>query len=388
MSPNREHVKSPVSTAGKSGRCFEKPAKECNGQIRALLEPKSDEKALVARACRFLALSFSMLLLIALSAPLQARAAAPEYEIKLATLAPENSSLMQIFNEMNAELLKETGGKVGFKMFPGFVLGDEEDVLRKLRIGLVHAAVFTTSALTDINPNLRALQVPFLFNNYKEVDYVMGKLDSDLKRGFSDKGFEILGWPEIGFIYFMSTTPIKSLEDLKGKKVWAKANAPMSQAIIEKSGVSTVAINTPDVHMALQTNLLDVVYNSPYYALVTQWNTQIKYFTDLPLTYIGGALMIDKKVFSKLPAPLQETTRKVCATYLSRLTEKTRKDNAEALELILKRGVQKVTPDAAQVEEFKKLSAAAMNEMDPKFLPKDTLSKIKTWLAEYRSHAQ
>jgi len=345
------------------------------------------DKTLVARACRFLALGFSVLL-IAFVAPLRAQAAAPEHEIKLATMAPENSTLMQVFNEMNAELLKETGGKVGFKMFPGFVLGDEEDVLRKLRIGLVHAAVFTTTGLTDINPDLRGLQVPFLFGNYEEVDYVAEKMDEDLKRGFSNRGFEILGWPELGFIYFMSTTPIAGLEDLKGKRVWAKANAPMSQAIIEKAGVSTVAINTPDVLMALQTNLLDVVYNSPYYALVTQWNTQIKYFTDLPLTYIGGALMVDKKVFAKLPAPLQETMKKVCAAHLRRLTERTRKDNADALELIFKRGVKKVTPDAAQVEGFKKLSESAMNDLDPKFLPRDTSARIKTWLAEYRSRPQ
>jgi len=50
---------------------------------------------------------------------------------------------MKIFNDMNAELLKESGGKVGFKMFAGFALGDEDDVLRKLRAGMVHAASFT-----------------------------------------------------------------------------------------------------------------------------------------------------------------------------------------------------------------------------------------------------
>jgi TRAP-type C4-dicarboxylate transport system substrate-binding protein len=348
---------------------------------------RSVDKELTARVCRFLALGFSVLL-IALGTALQAQAAPPAHEIKLATMAPENSTLMQVFNEMNAELLKETGGKVGFKMFPGFVLGDEEDVLRKLRIGLVHAGVFTTTALTDINPDLRGIQVPFMFNTYGEVDYVTEKLDADFKRGFSERGFEILGWPELGFIYFMSTTPVAGLEDLKGKRVWAKANAPMSQAIIERAGVATVAINTPDVLMALQTNLLDVVYNSPYYALVTQWNTQIKYFTDLPLTYIGGALMIDKKVYAKLPPPMQETLKRVCGSHLRRLTERTRKDNADALELILKKGVKKITPDGAQVEGFKKLSDSAMNDLGPKFLPPDVLAKIKTWLAEYRSRPQ
>jgi TRAP-type C4-dicarboxylate transport system substrate-binding protein len=300
-------------------------------------------------------------------------------------MAPENSSLMQVFNEMNAELLKETGGKVGFKMFAGFVLGDEEDVLRKLRIGMVHAAAFTSSALTEVNHDLRAFLVPFLFDNYQEIDYVMGKFDQDLKRGFGERGFEVLGWPELGFLYFMSTTPIASLSDVKGKKVWGKSNAPMLQAIMEKVGGSTVAISAPDVLMALQTNLVEVVYNSPYYALITQWYTQVKYLTDAPVSYVGGALVVDKKFFAKIPGPLQDTTRKVCGKYLKRLNEQTRKDNADALEIIYKRGVKKVTPDAEQIKGFKDLSDSAMASLGPKQFPMATLQKIQTELAEYRA---
>lgn len=324
------------------------------------------------------------LLILPLLAPLAAWSAPPEYEIKLATLAPENSTLMKIFNDMNAELLKESGGKVGFKMFAGFALGDEDDVLRKLRAGMVHAASFTMGALTDINPDLRVLQVPFLFDNYQEVDHVLGKLDADLRRGFSERGFEILGWPELGFLYFMSTRPVASLNDLKGKKVWARANAPMSQAFTEKVGVSTVAIGAPDVLMALQTNLVDVVYNSPYYAVVTQWNTQVKFLTDLPLAYVGGALLIDKRVFTKMPAPLQEVLKRVCGKYARLIGERTRQDNNEAMNLIFTKGVKRITPGAQQVEEFKKMSDETMASLDQKVLSPATLKNVKGILAEYR----
>jgi TRAP-type transport system periplasmic protein len=312
-------------------------------------------------------------------------AGAAEYEIKLAAMAPENSSLMHVFNEMNTELLKETGGKVGFKIFAGFVLGDEEDVLRKLRVGMVHAAAFTSSALTDVNPDLRAILVPFLFDNYQEVDHILGKLEPDLKGGFSERGFEVLGWPELGFLYFMSTTPISNLNDIKGKKVWGKSNAPMLQAIMEKIGVSMVAINAPDVLMALQTNLVEVVYNSPYYALITQWYTQIKYLTDAPAIYVGGVLVIDKKFLAKIPVPLQETLKKVCAKHLKRLVEQTRKDNAEALEIIYKRGVKKVTPDLSQLKGFKEITDEAMAGMGAKAFPISTYQKIQAELAQYRA---
>ena len=333
-------------------------------------------------------LIISVLLLTVLLWPTAGEAAAPEFEIKLATLAPENSSLMQIFHEMNAELLKETGGKVGFKIFSGFVLGDEEDVLRKLRVGMVHAATFTGPALTSLNTGMRVLQIPFLFNNYQEVDYVMARMDGDLKRGFSERGFEILGWSELGFLYYMSTTPVANLGDVKGKKVWARSNAPMLDVIMQKAGVSPVAINAPDVLIALQTKLVQVVYNSPYYALVTQWNTQIKYITDVPISYIGGALVMDKKTFARIPASLQEKMKMVCGKHMRLLTERTRKDNADALEIILKRGVRRIVPATQEVEAFKDLGTRAMADLGPKYFPQEILSKVKAALAEYRAVSQ
>lgn len=327
-----------------------------------------------------------LLLLLSMAAP--ARAAQPKYQIKLATMAPENSSLMHIFTAMNAELLKETHGQLEFRMYAGFVLGDEADVLRKLRIGLVQAAAFTDTALTDLNPQLRVLQVPFLFNNYREVDYVLGHMQGALKKRFAKKGFVVLGWPELGFIYLMSKQPIAGLADLKGKKVWAQANAPMAQALISKAAVSTVAITAPDVLMALQTNLLDVVYNSPYYAVVTQWYTQLKYFTDLPLSYIGGALLINKRTFDRLPPNLQQTLTRVCAKYTRELVEKTRQDNAEAIRVILQRGMQKVTPTPSQVKTLRKLSHEAMSGLSPRILSQQDLKQVEAELAAYRAGHQ
>jgi TRAP-type C4-dicarboxylate transport system substrate-binding protein len=312
-------------------------------------------------------------------------AADPEYEIKLATLAPENSSLMRIFKAMNSDLLEETEGRVGFKIFSGFALGDERDVFRKLRIGLIHAATFTSTFLSHTNPDMRILQVPFLFNSYQEVNYILDEEREYLNQGFSRRGYEILGWSEVGFIHIMSTVPISNVPDLKGKKVWARANSPMANAVFAKAQVSPVSIGTPDVLIALQTNLLEVVYNSPYYALITQWYSRIKYINDLPLAYIGGALIISKKALSRLSPQLQETVKRVCRKHLQLLTEKTRKDNAQALSVIYKRGVKKITPDQKESEGFKEIWNQAIEDIDPKLLSRDYLNAIKVKLEEYRA---
>jgi TRAP-type C4-dicarboxylate transport system substrate-binding protein len=327
----------------------------------------------------------ALILFLLLLGSLPSEAAELQHEIKLATLAPENSTLMKIFREMDSAVRKETEGRVGFKLFAGFALGNERDIFRKLRFGLIQGATFSANFLADINPDIRTLQVPFLFNNYQEVDYVLEKMVGEFNQSFSKQGYQVLGWSEIGFIHIMSTIPITKVEDLKGKKVWSTANAPLANAVFDKAQASPVAIGGPDVLVALQTNLVEVVYNSPYYALVTQWYTQVKYMNDLPLAYIGGALLVSNKIFSRLSSQDQEITRKLCMKYTRLLTERTRKDNDEALKIILSRGVKNIPLAPGELESFKEILDQAVLEVDPKSLPRDTLQKIRAALKEYRA---
>jgi TRAP-type C4-dicarboxylate transport system substrate-binding protein len=326
-----------------------------------------------------------LVLICALFSSTPAQGGQVQFEIKLATLAPENSSLMKIFQDMNSELQKETDGRVGLQLFSGFVLGEERDIFRKLRIGLLHAATFTSTFLVNMNPDIRAIQVPFLFNNYEEVDYVLEKMADEFNKMLAKKGYQILGWTEVGFIYVMTTVAIKTVEDLKGKKVWTSADSSMANAVFEEAQTSPVTIAASDILVALQTDLVEIVFNSPYYALVTQWYTRIQYIIDVPLAYIGGALIIDNKVFSRLSPRDQETTKRVSAKYVRRLTLRTRKDNQEALEVMLKRNVKKIQLQPAELERFKQLLNEAIRDLDPAVLPRDAFRKVQTTLEHYRA---
>ena len=54
-----------------------------------------------------------------------------QYTIKFATLAPEGSTWMNVMKEYDKAIRNESGGRLGFKIYPGAVQGDEKDVLRK-----------------------------------------------------------------------------------------------------------------------------------------------------------------------------------------------------------------------------------------------------------------
>ena len=70
-----------------------------------------------------------------------AHAAEKSVIIKLATLAPEGSSWMKTFHALNKEVMEKTNNQVQFKVYGGGVMGDEVDILRKMKIGQIQAAI-------------------------------------------------------------------------------------------------------------------------------------------------------------------------------------------------------------------------------------------------------
>ncbi|MDE2734408.1 MAG: TRAP transporter substrate-binding protein DctP, partial [Gemmatimonadota bacterium] len=135
-------------------------------------------------------------------------AAQPNHLLKIATLAPEGSSWAKVLRTIDADVRRETNGNVGFKIYPGGVQGDEKVVLRKMRIGQLHGGNFGGQGVSQTLPDVLALQMPFLFDSYAEVDYVLEKMDAFYRQGYEERGYVFLGWADIGFVHILSQQPV------------------------------------------------------------------------------------------------------------------------------------------------------------------------------------
>ena len=280
--------------------------------------------------------------------------------IKIATLAPEGSSWIQTFADLNAAVKKKTNNAVRFKIYPGGVLGDEKDMRRKMHVGQIQGAVLTSAGLSGIFREMDVFQIPFLFENYDEVDYVVEKMDAFFRNGFADKGYILLGWSEGGFIRLMSTAPMSSLDDLRKAKVWIWEEAPMAKPIFDAAKISAIPLSLPDVLVGLQTGLVNVVYAPPSSAISLQWFTKTKYMTDVPLMYLIVAVVVKKNVFKKLSPAEQQTLLELCPKYMAKLKLEIRKENQDAIRVMTKHGVKLVKPSEDQIAEFKKVGAQAI----------------------------
>ena len=63
--------------------------------------------------------------------------------VKLGTLAPEGSSWHQIIRDLAEDWRTLSGGALDVRIYPGGTAGDEPDMVRKMKIGQLHAAALT-----------------------------------------------------------------------------------------------------------------------------------------------------------------------------------------------------------------------------------------------------
>jgi TRAP-type C4-dicarboxylate transport system substrate-binding protein len=333
-------------------------------------------------ACLYTATAVLLLYVTLLLAPPSA-CGQPPTVIKLATLAPEGSAWIQVLKAAADETQQKTGNAVQFKIYPGGVMGDERDMVRKMHIGQIHAAMLSSASLASLYPEIDALQIPFLFSSYPEADFVVGKMEAGFKAGLEKNGYVALGWSEAGFVYLMSTVPVDTLELLRKAKVWIWNDSPMAKAIFEEAEVMGVPLSIADVLVGLQTGLVEVVYAPPSVAVALQWFTRVKFVTDAPLNYMLGGLVARKEAFDKIDPLHQAVVKEVFQRHSTRLREAIRAENQEALSVMQKQGIKLLTPGEAQIADYKAISEKAMQrESSHKYSPQ-TRQTVSSWQKAY-----
>ena len=309
--------------------------------------------------------------------------------IKMAAIAPQGTNIANVFEEIGKQVWEKTNHEVALKIYWGGVQGDEKDVLRKMRLGQLHGGSFMGPALGTIVPEVRVTEIPYVFWNYGEVDYVRSQLESSMTKQFADKGFVVLGWMDLGFVYTFSKVPIVSLEVARKQKWWTMEGDPMGRAIFEALGIAPISLSLSDVATALSTNLIDCAPSTPFGAVAFRWYTRFKYMSDLPSTSILGATLINKDIWDKISPGSQKIILDIARKEHEKIVSTIRQDNAKSLVLLKKSGVHVVRSDEGNAKDGDYILAAAKKVregMVGKLYSRELLNRTLALVEEYRKN--
>jgi TRAP-type transport system periplasmic protein len=225
--------------------------------------------------------------------------------IKLATIVPKDSAYYDILSAMGATWERLSGGEIKLRIYAGGAVGDESDIVRKMNLGQFQAAAISGGGLPDFIPELRALQMPMMFASNEERDYVGTRIHPKLERLAEERGYKILAWAPTGWLYFFTTSPVVTPDDLRPLAIFAWAGNSGYIEAWKAGGFRPVPLPVHEILPALQTGLIDAVSVPPLAALSFQWFSLANHMTDVRWVPLEGAIVMPLKVWQEIPADMR-----------------------------------------------------------------------------------
>jgi TRAP-type transport system periplasmic protein len=314
-------------------------------------------------------------------------AAAQQVVVKMATLVPEGSSWHQILKETFEKWKVASGGRVIVRIYPGGVAGDDADVVRKMRLGTLNAAVLTEVGIAEIEKSVYALGIPMAFASYDEVDHVLEKMRPALEAKLEARGFVALNWLDGGWNHFFTQKPVATPDDLKALKLMTTANDAQGEEIYKAAGFRPVPLPAPEISTALQTGLINAIQVPPQVAVITQYYTHAKYMTDLNWLLLLGATVISKSTWEQVPADVRPALLEAAREAGRRLRAEIRQSADRDVEAMKKRGLVVVPVDAHGRELWRKAAEGVYPRIRGTVVPADAFDEALRYRDDYRRHA-
>jgi len=312
-------------------------------------------------------------------------ARADNVELRIASLAPSGSPWMEVLDKAAAEVKDKTAGRVTLKYFEGGQQGDERDFVRKIKLGQLDGAAVTAVGLSMIDESIRVLELPMMFESAEELDYVADKMWPYFQKKFEKKGFKLNDRGEVGWIYFLSKSEVKSLDDLKGQKLWLWGDDQLVGAVFKKLGLNGVPLGVPEVDAALTSGKINACYGSPVAAVALQWYSKIKFMTSMPMSFAIGATVISIDAYKKLSADDAKTVEAIGTANAKKLRKTIRKANEDAKGTMSRKGVTVSQTPVAMVDTFTKQATDMWNDLAGKIYSKEELDMVLKARDEYRA---
>ena len=312
-----------------------------------------------------------------------------QIQIKIATLAPQNSEWAEKFQKGSIEIQERTENRVKLKFYWGGAQGNAKKILQKIKIRQLHGGTFSPTDFQEVYPDLNIYGLPFLFKDFDEVDYVRDRVDNQLEQGFKNLGFNTYGFAGGGFAYILSNEPIREYEDLKNKKIWLPQGDLISYEAMRSLNLLPVPLPMTDVLTGLQTGLIDIVAIPPVVALALQWHTKISYITRVPVLYAMGFLAIDSKMINRINTDDRKVLNEVISRIYSEVDSNSQQDSENAYEALSKIGIQEIQFDGDEYQKLTDLLEEPTKKMaNDGFYSLKLFNEIKMYIDDFRKSSE
>ena len=324
-------------------------------------------------------------LLLAVVFALAPEPSAAKVTIKLATLAPDGSPWHELLKDMAASWRELSDGQVRMKIYAGGVAGDELDVLRKMRIGQLNAAAFTSLGLGGITAASRALIIPRMIRSERELDAVMRVVAPRLSERMAAKGILALGWADTGWVRFFVPRPITTVDEVRKVKLFVWSGDREAVSLWKQARFNVVPLPATEIMTGLQTGLINAFDAPASIAFLSQWWRHTPVMLDMKWAGFPGAIVVMKKTWDRVPESLRPKLESEARKTAAAMQTQARRLDDDAIKAMTKRGLKVLTPSTQELAAWDSEVEAVYPKLRGDYVEKEFFDLVKATVEEVRA---
>ncbi|MFT7402947.1 MAG: tripartite ATP-independent transporter DctP family solute receptor [Hydrogenophaga sp.] len=256
------------------------------------------------------------------------------------------------------EMEKGTQGRYKCQQFPSSALGGEREQIEAVQLGTQDLVNTSTGPLGNFVPEVRIVDIPFLFRDYDHARKVMdGPIGQDLQKKMAAKGLINLAWTENGFRHMTnSKRSINSAEDASGLKMRTMENKVHMEGY-KTFGILPTPMPFPELFTALQQGTVDGQENPIPVILASKFSQVQKHLSLTGHVYSPAAIILSPAVWNKLSAADKVVFTEAAKKGAAAQRKKVNDDEASGIAQLRAEGMQVI--EKVNGESFRKAVAPA-----------------------------
>ena len=306
-------------------------------------------------------------------------------EVRLGSPLPRNSDWGRTLDRIAGEWGRVTNNEVRLRVIHDGLEGGDTKMLSSLNSNSIQAALFTSTALSEICPSIMTLSAPFLIRNNEEFDLVLKETLPLLEEQIQRNNFVVIAWSKAGWVYVFSREPVFTPDDLRRQRIATSPEVKDVNTAFRTMGFNLVEVDMVDMGTRLANNTINAIYLLPEAIAPLGLHRHLRNYLDMPIAPFAGAIVMNRVTWNRLTPRQQQDLIRVTQGIATEFDAQMARTAANAVTAMQRDGLTVNKPTPAQQELWR----ADMNRATPMLLgttyDRDLYNRINRLLENYRN---
>jgi len=248
-------------------------------------------------------------------------------------MAADNSALhvtAMVFEELIEDY---SDGRIQAEIYPNAQLGNDSEMADLVVSGALDGFVTSINLVTNYAPRLRALILPYMFENNTNFRKARDTMWDDFNDYCVERAnMRLITMWDSGYRHVMSRKPVNELSDLKKLK-FRVPPSPIMVEMVKSWGISPTPVEWSELFNAMQLGVVDAFECDNSVLISARMNEVVKYITNNDHILQVSVLMMSEQTYQKLPDDLKEAVDKASMDSMPRVDARSSEILQEAIEV-------------------------------------------------------